>query len=139
MEKITLESLTRQFVELAKETNGNYNFVTAIAEDIAEKCYDRYVESNNDENAINDYIEEVVQYGCVSGAVPMFVYNRDCSDFYTANVLDMDEWLYNLDYDQRPSLESPRFVSLCWFAYETIAADLQDRLYLGYEKDELDE
>ena len=139
MEKITLESLTRQFVELAKETNGNYNFVIAIAEDIAEKCYDRYVESSNDENAINDYIEEVVQYGCVSGVVPMFVYNKGCTDFYTATVLDMDECLSNFDYDQRPSLELPRYVSMCWFAYESIAADLQDRLYLGYEKDEVDE
>ena len=124
---------------MANETNGNYKFVTAIAEDIAQQCYNRYLESDNDENAINDYLEEVVQHGCVSGVVAMFVYNSDCSDFYVSNVLDMDEWLFNLDYDQRPSLESPRFVSLCWFAYETIAADLQDHLYLGYETDEVDE
>lgn len=136
MEKITLESLTRQFVELATDNEGNYKFVTAIAEDIAEQCYNRYIESDNDPNAINDYIEEVVQHGCVSGVVSMFIYNSDCREFYLENVLDMDEWIANLDYDQRPSLESPRFVSLCWFAYETISADLQDRLYLGYEMEE---
>lgn len=138
MEKITLNSLTGQFIETAVTYVGNYDFVRIIAEDVARNCFYALTESGNDENAISDWFEYLQKHGCLSGTTKMFNDAIDCKWFYSEHIFELDEWIYSLDFEERPSLEEPRFDSMCWFAYEYIARIIYDHSYLGYvvEEDE---
>ena len=72
---------------------------------------------NNNDEEIEDYIDNVLSYGCVSGCVSSLIYYEDTHKFfnkYSDEILEMLNELniwHGISFDINPN-------NLAWFAYE---------------------
>ena len=72
---------------------------------------------NNNDEEIEDYIDNVLSYGCVSGCVTSLIYYEDTDKFFSQyydEILEMVNELniwYGISFEINPN-------NLSWFAYE---------------------
>lgn len=128
--KTNFEELKGKFSEYSlRGSRGGYNFVDEIVADLADTCMTRISECDDEEESENkiilDVLREIVEHGCASGAVAMFINDCDCAKFYQKYVLEMDEWLEDVQEERDcKANDFPRYRNMCWFAYEYIAWDV---------------
>ena len=72
---------------------------------------------NNNDEEIEDYIDNVLSYGCVSGCVSSLIYYEDTAKFFSQYYDEILEMLNELNIWHGISFEiNPN--NLAWFAYE---------------------
>jgi len=88
------------------------------------------LEGLDDEEIVN-YIENVNQYGCISGSVVSLIYYKDTKDFYNTFAEDIDDIVEELDEQGIEPLKEvsyPIFNFLAWLGYEETIRKIADKL-----------
>ena len=82
---------------------------------------------NNNDEEIEDYIDNVLSYGCVSGCVSSLIYYEDTDKFFSQYYDEILEMLNELNIWNGISFEI-NSNNLAWFAYEEIMKDIATEL-----------
>lgn len=132
-----LSDLVKQFSSIAKQKIGDYSFAIEIAEDIARNCYEAQCESDMQPDiAIKSWLQDLSKHGVASGMAGKFIYDSDCAEFYQKNVLDLDEWLQNLEEESGGiKFNQDRYISMCWLAYEECANAILEEIEEEWEEE----
>lgn len=105
--------------------NYSYLFMEEFIQDIATRMLD-YDEPES-------YFSYVLNNGCKSGIVPMFIYNDDCKKFYIKHIDAMEDFKQNIEKElgeyiyNEDRLPHPTFI--CWLCYEEFIYRLNDILF----------
>ena len=82
---------------------------------------------NNNDEEIEDYIDNVLSYGCVSGCVSSLIYYEDTDKFFSQYYDEILEMLNELNIWHGISFDI-NSNNLAWFAYEEIMKDIATEL-----------
>lgn len=87
---------------------------------------------NNDDDYVENYIKDVITYGCVNGAVPELIYYSDTHAFYDKFYDDIE--ILREEYEEQ--LGEPITIKgdlknfFAWFAYEQTCYQIANDLNL---------
>ena len=101
----TIESLNVMWKDMKKESKLTSEVIDIILDQIEE-----YEEPQ-------DYFEEVLKYGCVSGVVPALITYKDTEEFFNRHVDEILELLNEVKEYGEITFELNRN-NLAWFAFE---------------------
>lgn len=84
---------------------------------------DDVLEFNESDDEITDYINQVLQYGCVSGTVSSLIYCSDTKEFFTKYQDEIFEMLEDFKEECGIPFEI-NSNNLAWFGYEEILKNI---------------
>ena len=99
-----------------KEENKDNKLYVAVANDLLDYADPEYLYS---------HIQDIITYGCVSGAVSNMIYYRDTEKFYSNYSLEILEELK--EYEENCGCKPINDITannLAWFGYETVVNKL---------------
>lgn len=103
----------------------DYDFIDELMEDVATRMLD------HDEP--ESYFSYVMDNGCASGVVPMFIYNSDCEDFYIKHIDDLEDYKQTMEDNLGEPISSkkglPHHTFICWLCYEEFVYNLNGILF----------
>lgn len=114
--------LNENIKKVLNSMKGGNDFENFVIDDIIDNI-------DNYENGLN-YLEEVLQYGCISGVVSSLITYEDTKDVfknYFEEILD----IYN-NYKEN-FINEVNYNNLTWFAYEIVV----DNIYYSNEIEEI--
>ena len=82
---------------------------------------------NNNDEEIEDYIDNVLSYGCVSGCVSSLIYYEDTDKFFSQYYDEILEMVNELNIWHGISFEI-NSNNLAWFAYEETLKEIATEL-----------
>lgn len=88
-----------------------------------------------DEEDAEQYIKDLLQYGCQSGMVSGLIYYNDTKKFYIEHMEDIEEILQDLQEqgcEPFAGVKYPLYNWLAWLGYEETARKVADKLNLEY-------
>lgn len=104
-----------------------YDFVPPLLRDIRHHLMDYEVAGPI------RFFQELLEHGCQSGMISMFIYNDDCKRFYIRHIDSMEQFLMDCEDEYGICLLNPsglpHYTLLCWFCYEQLANRLAALLY----------
>lgn len=82
-----------------------------------------------------NYMENVINYGCISGAVSSLIYYADTTKFYNQHEREIWDLAKEYEYDYMNTSDDLDIVknNASWFAFELITMQLLDEYISEYE------
>jgi len=116
---MTIKELKNKIITMIKDTN-----TTPLKKDVLVDLYE--------EEDIKSYINDVLQHGCVSGAVTGLIYYEDTKDFFKRNSIDILQLLEDIEEEtgEQVKLQAPYYNFLAWLGYEETLRNIAQELDL---------
>lgn len=101
-------------------------------ESILKKAVITDILSQGDNEEIESYIKDLLEYGCVSGIVSDLIYYNDTDRFFTLHHNEILELLEQAKESGEMPIIEMNSNNLSWFAYEEITRQLVNELKLEF-------
>ena len=90
------------------------------------------IDSVSDSEELKGHIENILQYGCVSGCVSSQIYYRDTEKFFNDHQDQIFDMYNDLKSEYGDFMKEVNSNNLSWLAYEETTRDIASELGIEY-------